>query len=53
MIATGASGWSGQSLQEIQSGSQMPMLLALSCILIFLCLAARSRLRGRQTSFRP
>lgn len=32
--------WSGQSLQEIQSGSQMPMLLALSCLLIFLCLAA-------------
>ncbi|WP_127092077.1 efflux RND transporter permease subunit [Aquabacter cavernae] len=32
--------WSGQSLQEIQSGSQVPMLLTLSCILVFLCLAA-------------
>ena len=32
--------WSGQSLQEIQSGSQVPMLLALSCVLVFLCLAA-------------
>ncbi|MGU3496870.1 multidrug efflux RND transporter permease subunit [Xanthobacteraceae bacterium A53D] len=32
--------WSGQSLQEIQSGSQVTMLLALSCILVFLCLAA-------------
>jgi len=32
--------WTGQSLQEIQSGSQVPLLLALSCILIFLCLAA-------------
>ncbi|MEW6125183.1 MAG: efflux RND transporter permease subunit [Pseudomonadota bacterium] len=32
--------WSGQSLQEIQSGSQVPLLLTLSCILVFLCLAA-------------
>ncbi|MBO9102070.1 MULTISPECIES: efflux RND transporter permease subunit [unclassified Rhizobium] len=32
--------WSGQSLQEIQSGSQVPMLLGLSVILVFLCLAA-------------
>ncbi len=32
--------WTGQSLQEIQSGSQAPLLLALSCILVFLCLAA-------------
>lgn len=32
--------WTGQSLQEIQSGAQVPMLLALSCLLVFLCLAA-------------
>ena len=32
--------WSGQSLQEIQSGAQAPLLIALSCILVFLCLAA-------------
>ncbi|MBO0128454.1 efflux RND transporter permease subunit [Agrobacterium sp. OT33] len=32
--------WSGQSLQEIQSGAQVPMLLGLSCLLVFLCLAA-------------
>ncbi|PIO97325.1 efflux RND transporter permease subunit [Pleomorphomonas carboxyditropha] len=32
--------WSGQSLQEIQSGAQVPMLLGLSCVLVFLCLAA-------------
>lgn len=32
--------WTGQSLQEIQSGSQMPILIALSCLLVFLCLAA-------------
>jgi len=32
--------WSGQSLQEIQSGSQVPMLLGLSSLLVFLCLAA-------------
>ncbi|WP_342640385.1 efflux RND transporter permease subunit [Rhodoligotrophos ferricapiens] len=32
--------WSGQSLQEIESGSQAPLLIALSCIFVFLCLAA-------------
>src|SRR5690606_18550051 len=32
--------WSGQSLQEIQSGNQTPLLLTLSCIFVFLCLAA-------------
>jgi multidrug efflux pump len=32
--------WTGQSLQEIQSGSQAPILIALSCLLVFLCLAA-------------
>jgi len=32
--------WSGQSLQEIQSGAQVPMLLGLSVLLVFLCLAA-------------
>ncbi|MGF7160929.1 multidrug efflux pump [Rhodoligotrophos appendicifer] len=32
--------WSGQSLQEIQSGSQAPFLIALSCVFVFLCLAA-------------
>ncbi|MGV1867991.1 efflux RND transporter permease subunit [Rhizobium sp. L51/94] len=32
--------WTGQSLQEIQSGSQVPMLLGLSVLLVFLCLAA-------------
>jgi multidrug efflux pump len=32
--------WSGQSLQEIQSGSQVPMLLGLSVLLVFLCLSA-------------
>ncbi|NTF52796.1 multidrug efflux RND transporter permease subunit [Agrobacterium rhizogenes] len=32
--------WTGQTLQEIQSGSQVPMLLGLSCLLVFLCLAA-------------
>ncbi|MFK3781710.1 multidrug efflux RND transporter permease subunit [Agrobacterium sp. NPDC089420] len=32
--------WTGQSLQEIQSGAQIPMLLGLSCLLVFLCLAA-------------
>lgn len=32
--------WSGQSLQEIQSGLQVPLLLGLSCLLVFLCLAA-------------
>jgi multidrug efflux pump len=32
--------WTGQSFQEIQSGAQVPMLLGLSCLLVFLCLAA-------------
>lgn len=32
--------WSGQSLQEIQSGSQVSALLGLSMLLVFLCLAA-------------
>ena len=32
--------WSGQSLQEIQSGSQAPFLLALSILFVFLLLAA-------------
>jgi multidrug efflux pump len=32
--------WSGQSLQEIISGSQAPMLYALSILVVFLCLAA-------------
>lgn len=32
--------WTGQTLQEIQSGAQVPMLLTLSCLLVFLCLAA-------------
>jgi len=32
--------WTGQSLQEIQSGSQTPLLLTLSIILVFLLLAA-------------
>ena len=32
--------WTGQSLQEIQSGTQAPLLVALSCLLVFLCLAA-------------
>ncbi|PYE35027.1 multidrug efflux pump [Rhizobium sp. PP-F2F-G38] len=32
--------WSGQSREEIQSGSQAPLLIGLSCLLIFLCLAA-------------
>jgi multidrug efflux pump len=32
--------WTGQSLQEIQSGSQAPLLIALSIVLVFLCLAA-------------
>jgi multidrug efflux pump len=32
--------WTGQSLQEIISGSQAPMLIALSIIVVFLCLAA-------------
>jgi multidrug efflux pump len=32
--------WTGQSLQEIQSGTQVPLLLSLSVLLVFLCLAA-------------
>lgn len=32
--------WSGQSLQEKLSGSQAPFLLALSVLVVFLCLAA-------------
>jgi multidrug efflux pump len=32
--------WTGQSLQEIQSGSQTPLLLTLSIVLVFLLLAA-------------
>jgi len=32
--------WTGQSLQEILSGNQAPMLFALSLIVVFLCLAA-------------
>lgn len=32
--------WTGQSLQEIQSGSQAPLLFALSILLVFLLLAA-------------
>lgn len=32
--------WSGQSLQEIQSGNQMPFLMGLTVVFIFLLLAA-------------
>jgi multidrug efflux pump len=32
--------WAGQSLQEKLSGSQAPLLLALSVLIVFLCLAA-------------
>ena len=32
--------WTGQSLQEIQSGSQAPYLIALSIVFVFLLLAA-------------
>jgi multidrug efflux pump len=32
--------WAGQSLQEILSGNQAPMLFALSILVVFLCLAA-------------
>jgi multidrug efflux pump len=32
--------WAGQSLQEIVSGSQAPLLFALSILVVFLCLAA-------------
>lgn len=31
--------WTGQSLQQIQSGSQAPLLLGLSVLFVFLCLA--------------
>ncbi len=32
--------WTGQSLQEIQSGTQAPLLIALSCLLVFLLRSA-------------
>ncbi|HZP65266.1 MAG TPA: multidrug efflux RND transporter permease subunit, partial [Rudaea sp.] len=32
--------WTGQSLQEIISGNQAPMLILLSIVVVFLCLAA-------------
>ncbi len=32
--------WTGQSLQEIISGSQAPLLIGLSVLVVFLCLAA-------------
>ncbi|WP_316204505.1 multidrug efflux RND transporter permease subunit [Bradyrhizobium sp. SZCCHNS3051] len=32
--------WTGQSLQEKLSGSQVPLLLGLSALVVFLCLAA-------------
>ncbi|WP_275787146.1 efflux RND transporter permease subunit [Pararhizobium gei] len=32
--------WTGQSREEIASGTQAPLLIGLSCLLIFLCLAA-------------
>jgi multidrug efflux pump len=32
--------WAGQSLQELVSGSQAPMLFSLSILVVFLCLAA-------------
>ena len=32
--------WTGQSLQEIQSGSQAPFLIGLSIVFVFLLLAA-------------
>jgi multidrug efflux pump len=32
--------WAGQSLQEIVSGNQAPMLFTLSILVVFLCLAA-------------
>ncbi|HEU4855908.1 MAG TPA: multidrug efflux RND transporter permease subunit [Rhodanobacteraceae bacterium] len=32
--------WSGQSLQEILSGAQAPMLFGLSIVVVFLCLCA-------------
>jgi multidrug efflux pump len=32
--------WAGQSLQELLSGAQAPMLFALSIVVVYLCLAA-------------
>ena len=32
--------WAGQSLQEILSGEQAPLLFALSILIVYLCLAA-------------
>lgn len=32
--------WTGQSREEILSGTQAPLLMALSCLMVFLCLAA-------------
>ncbi|WP_455269464.1 multidrug efflux RND transporter permease subunit [Rhizobium herbae] len=32
--------WTGQSREEIASGTQAPLLVGLACLLIFLCLAA-------------
>src|SRR4030088_1999927 len=32
--------WAGQSLQELLSGAQAPMLFALSILVVYLCLAA-------------
>jgi multidrug efflux pump len=32
--------WAGQSLQEVLSGEQAPMLFALSILIVYLCLAA-------------
>src|SRR5581483_11230200 len=32
--------WTGQSLQEKSAGAQAPLLLALSALVVFLCLAA-------------
>src|SRR5438045_7989421 len=34
------SDWAGQSLQELISGAQAPMLFALSILVVYLCLAA-------------
>jgi len=35
-----ANDWAGQSLQELISGAQAPMLFALSILVVYLCLAA-------------
>src|SRR5207248_8250643 len=32
--------WAGQSLQELISGAQAPLLFALSILVVYLCLAA-------------